>query len=193
MTPNSSKFSSGFYNGFHIYLGYTKAFFKSKMQRRKSSFFPTLTVQTNLIGKGQLPNMQRETYSAQEADGEEVIFSEELVSKEDVGRSDEKFPAYLRRVKLIQDSRPTKESDNSLRVSVVCENPEILEQLWQDYRSGYLNVVAEKCLLTDDIKRMFRLTSVKLKTTILEEDYLACKDSLLNNIGGLRDIIEKSL
>ena len=122
-----------------------------------------------------------------------MIFSEELVSKEDVGRSDEKFPAYLRRVKLIQDSRPTEESDNSLRVSVVCENPEILEQLWQDYRSGYLNVVAEKCLLTDDIKRMFRLTSVKLKTTILEEDYLACKDSLLNNTGGLRDIIEKSL
>ena len=120
-----------------------------------------------------------------------MIFSEELVSKEDVGRSDEKFPAYLRRVKLIQDSRPTEESDNSLRVSVVCENPEILEQLWQDYRSGYLNVVAEKCLLTDDIKRMFRLTSVKLKTTILEEDYLACKDSLLNNTGGLRYYREK--
>ena len=113
-----------------------------------------------------------------------MTFPEGLTNKEDAGRSVKEFPAYLQRVKLIQDSWQTEESDNSLRVAVECENSEVLEQLWGDYRSGYLNVVAEKCLLTDDIKRRFHLTSVKFKTTILKEDYLACKDFLLNNTGG---------
>ena len=123
--------------------------------------------------------------SVQETDGKLVTFPEELTNKEDAGRSVKEFPAYMQRVKLIQDSGQTEESDNSLRVAVEYENLEMLEQLWRDYRSGYLNVVAEKCLLTDDIKRRFHLTSVKFKTTILEEDYLACKYRvLLNNTGG---------
>ena len=122
--------------------------------------------------------------SVQETDGKLMTFPEGLTNKEDAGRSVKEFPAYLQRVKLIQDSWQTEESDNSLRVAVECENSEVLEQLWGDYRSGYLNVVAEKCLLTDDIKRRFHLTSVKFKTTILKEDYLACKDFLLNNTGG---------
>ena len=91
-------------------------------------------------------------------------------------------------MKLIHDPRSAKESVNTLRVAVECKNPEILEQLWRDYCSGHLNVVAEKCLLTDDIKRRFHLTSVKLKTTILEEDYQECKNFLLNNTGELRHI-----
>ena len=131
--------------------------------------------------------------SLQETDGKLVTFPEELTNKEDAGRSVKEFPAYLQRVKLIQDSGQTEESDNSLRVAVECENPEMLEQLWRDYSSGYLNVVAEKCLLTDDIKRRFHLTSVKFKTTILEEDYLACKDFLLNNTGGWRNVMGKRL
>ena len=122
--------------------------------------------------------------SVQETDGKLVTFPEGLTNKEDAGRSVNEFPAYLQRVKLIQDSWQTEKSDNSLRVAVECENSEVLEQLWRDYRSGYLNVVAEKCLLTDDIKRRFHLTSVKFKTTILKEDYMACKDFLLNNTGG---------
>ena len=122
-----------------------------------------------------------------------MTFPEELTNKEDAGRSVKEFPAYLQRVKLIQDSGQTEESANSLQVAVECENPEILEQLWRDYRSGYLNVVAEKCLLTDNIKSRFHLTTVKLKTTILEEDYLACKDFLLNNAGGWRNVMRKRL
>ena len=131
--------------------------------------------------------------SVQETDGKLVTFPEGLTNKEDAGRSVKEFPAYLRKVKLIQDSGQTEESDNSLRVAVECENSEILEQLWRDYRSGYLNVVAEKCLLTDDIKRRFHLTSVKFKTTILEDDYLVCKDFLLNNSGGWRNVMGKCL
>ena len=65
--------------------------------------------------------------------------------------------------------------EGSLRITVECRTLEILERLWEDYCSGHLNAVAEECLLTDDIKRRFYVKSLKLKTTILKEDYLACK------------------
>ena len=70
-------------------------------------------------------------------------------------------------------------TEGSLRITVECRTLEILERLWEDYSSGHLNAVAENCLLTDDIKRRYNVLSVNLKTTILEEDYLACKRSLL--------------
>ena len=83
------------------------------------------------------------------------------------------------------DVRVKDADEGSLRVTVECRTLAILERLWHDYCSGHLNSVAEQCLLTDDIKREFHVESVKLKTTILEEDYLACKLSLKNNAGKL--------
>ena len=68
----------------------------------------------------------------------------------------------------------------SLHITVECSTLEILEGLWDDYCSGHLNAEAEERLLTDDIKRQFDVESVKLETTILEKDYLACKLFLLN-------------
>lgn len=59
-----------------------------------------------------------------------------------------------------------------------CNSLEGLESLWQDYRSGCINKIAEKYLVTDEIKRRFHLESVNLATTIQEEDYLACKEFL---------------
>lgn len=65
--------------------------------------------------------------------------------------------------------------EGSLIISVQCKTLEILERLWDDYRCGHLNVEAEKRLLTDDIKERLNVESVKLETTILEEDYFICK------------------
>lgn len=72
--------------------------------------------------------------------------------------------------------------EGSLRITVECHTLEILEGLWEDYCSGHLNAVAEEYLLTDDIKRRFHVESVKLKTRILEEDYLVCKHFLKGNL-----------
>jgi len=69
--------------------------------------------------------------------------------------------------------------EGSLLITVECSTLDILESLWEDYYSGHLNAVAEERLLTDDIKRRFEVESVKLETTILEKDYLACKLFLL--------------
>ena len=78
--------------------------------------------------------------------------------------------------------------EGSLKITVECQTLEILEQLWEDYCSGHLNAVAEEYLLTDDIKMRFLVESVKLKTTILEDDYLACKLFLKGN---LRELPQK--
>ena len=71
----------------------------------------------------------------------------------------------------------------SLRVTVECKTLEILESLWKDYCSGNLNAEAEARLLTDDIKNRFHVVSVKLQTTILKEDCVACK-LFLTSISG---------
>ena len=71
--------------------------------------------------------------------------------------------------------------EGSLRLTVECPTLEILEGLWDDYCSGHLNAVAEENLLTDDIKRTLHVESIALKTIILEEDYLVCKQFLKGN------------
>ena len=74
-------------------------------------------------------------------------------------------------------------SEDALRIEVKCLTLESLERLWQDYRSGQLNRMAENLLVTDDIKRKFNLESITLKTTISEADYLACKEYLSKRSG----------
>ena len=70
--------------------------------------------------------------------------------------------------------------EGSLQITVECRTLDILERLWEDYCSGHLNAVAEERLLTEDIKKRFDVESVKLETTILEKDYLACKRFLMD-------------
>jgi len=79
---------------------------------------------------------------------------------------------YLEGVLAVKTKRA---SVGCLRITLECGSLEILERLWDDYCSGHLNKVAQERLLTDDIKRRFRVESVKLTTTILQQDYLACK------------------
>lgn len=70
--------------------------------------------------------------------------------------------------------------EGSLHITVECRALDILEGLWEDYCCGHLNAVAEERLLTEDIKKRFDVESVRLETTILETDYLACKLFLID-------------
>ncbi len=72
---------------------------------------------------------------------------------------------------------------SSIKVTVKCGTLEILERLWGDYRSGNLNKVAEKCLITENVKDELDMETITLTTTILEEDYLACRLSLMEISG----------
>lgn len=75
---------------------------------------------------------------------------------------------------------------SSLILVVQCRTFGNLERLWTDYCSGHLNEVAEQCLVTERIKRKFGIESLTLKTTIVEEDYWACRRSFIKH---LRELI----
>ena len=72
---------------------------------------------------------------------------------------------------------------SSLVISVKCPTLESLERLWKDYQSGCLNDMAERFLVTDELKRKLGLDNIRLKTTIEEENYLICKRAFLENSG----------
>ena len=71
----------------------------------------------------------------------------------------------------------------SLMLTVECGSLEILERLWKDYCTGYFNEMAQKYLVTEDILKEFGLAEVKLTTTILEEEYRACREYFLQHSG----------
>lgn len=76
----------------------------------------------------------------------------------------------------------------SLRIIVQFRTVEHLEHLWRDYQSGTLKQVAEKYLMTDEIKSKLDVEEVTLKVEILKEDYLACKRSLMLTSGVLKNV-----
>ena len=88
----------------------------------------------------------------------------------------EDFYLYLRGYLSLVDIEFQK---SSIKITVKCCTLEILERLWDDYCSGRLNAEAEKCLITENVKEELGMETIKLATTILKEDYLACKFSLM--------------
>ena len=69
-----------------------------------------------------------------------------------------------------------------LEISLQCPSLESLERLWSDYQSGHLNDVAERYLVTDDIKKKLNLKNVRLTTTIEDENYRICKKILMEKL-----------
>ena len=63
----------------------------------------------------------------------------------------------------------------SLLITVKCDSLQTLERLWKDYLSGYLGDVIQRSFVTEEILTEFCLAELKLKTTISEEEYKACK------------------
>ena len=66
----------------------------------------------------------------------------------------------------------------SIIFTVECPTLDSLEHLWSDYRSGELDKVAERCFVTEDMKKKLNLDRIGLKTIIDEENYLTCQKAL---------------
>lgn len=81
------------------------------------------------------------------------------------------FLAYMKEMQLIFAGV----SEGSLLITVKCGSLLILEGLWRDYLCGHLGKVVQRCFATEEILRELSLAELKLKTTILEEEYKACK------------------
>ena len=71
----------------------------------------------------------------------------------------------------------------SLIISLNCKMLKGLDQLWKDYLSGHLNKVAERYLLTDEMKKKLNLRKINLKATIDEKNYLNCRKLLMESSG----------
>ncbi|XP_068670409.1 ankyrin-1-like isoform X1 [Montipora foliosa] len=74
----------------------------------------------------------------------------------------------------------------SLEIIVDYPTLRSLEHLWNDYLSGHLNKVAERYLVTDEMKKKLGRETIRLKATIVEETYLACR-KFLTEIPGEAD------
>ena len=67
----------------------------------------------------------------------------------------------------------------SLEITFRCPTLESLEHLWSDYQAGYLNEIAMKYLVTNEIKEKLNLDTIRLKTTIEDENYRNCRKILM--------------
>ena len=71
----------------------------------------------------------------------------------------------------------------SLIITAICNSLEILDELWIAHCTGTLNKMAQS-LVTEDVLKTFGLTEVKLITTIVEEEYEACREVFLKQGAG---------
>ena len=81
----------------------------------------------------------------------------------------------------------------SLEITFWCTSLESLESLWSDYHSGHLNDIAERYLVTDDIKKKLNLESMRLKTIIENENYRICKRILMEKLCEFKKALRKLL
>ena len=90
------------------------------------------------------------------------------------------FVLYLEKVRnvLIVETKP-----GSLIITVECSSLEILDELWNDYHTGYLNKMAQKFLVTKDLLNELCLIEVTLTVTILQEEYMDCRKYFLQPSG----------
>ena len=94
-------------------------------------------------------------------------------------QSQEEATLFFHRLQISYNLLVKKFGIGCLEITVECVNLEGLERLWNDYQSGELNDLAERCLVTDKLKKKLNVETVQLETSIAEESYMRCKKALL--------------
>ena len=91
--------------------------------------------------------------------------------------------AFLEFLEMMYNALLVALNVGSLIISLDCKTLRGLDQLWNDYYCGHLNKVAERYLVTDEMKTKLNLRKINLKTTIQEENYVNCRKVLLESSG----------
>ena len=102
----------------------------------------------------------------------------------------EELNGYLKYLTDVRKVLLVDTQQGSLIITVECCSLEILEGLWEDYCSGHLNEMAQKYLVTDDVLKEFGLIKVTLATTILAEEYSACRKYFLKITGESENLFQ---
>ena len=95
----------------------------------------------------------------------------------------EEINRFVQHIEKIRKALIVDVNQGSLILTVKCNSLEILQGLWEDYSTGLLGELAQTFLVTKEILEELGLVEVKLKTTILEEDYRACQNILIKISG----------
>lgn len=103
----------------------------------------------------------------------------------------EELNGFIEYMKKVREVIIVDVKTGSLIITVECSSLQILDQLWIDYNAGHLNEMAQKYLVTEDVLKAFGLTELKLKTTIAEEEYRACREVFLTSLGGYSLVLKK--
>ena len=89
----------------------------------------------------------------------------------------------IKHIEEVYNSLVTAFGLGCLELTVQCPTLESLGRLWKDYCSGHLNEVAERFLVTSELKRKLNMETVRLNTTMSEENYLMCRKATMGNSG----------
>ena len=95
-----------------------------------------------------------------------------------IASNPDKLTGFLRYLKKKRNVTVVNIKEGSIIFTLECRSQQILYELWEDYRTGHLNKVAQRKLATTDILKQFGLTSLKLTSNIKEEDYRDCRQRL---------------
>ena len=107
---------------------------------------------------------------------DEILRSIEAKYLQDVNPSNpDEFNGYLQYLQEIRKVLFVDAHLGSLIITLECSSLLILDELWEDYSTGYLNEMAQKYLVTEDVLKEFGLIEVKLMTTISEVEYRKCQ------------------
>ena len=98
------------------------------------------------------------------------------------------FFQYLR-VKL--NLLVCKDEVGSWHITVACSSLKVHEGLWEDYRSGHLNSVAQEMLITPQVLEKLGRTELKLRIFISEDQYEKGKKLLEASSGIFQIVIGK--
>ena len=83
--------------------------------------------------------------------------------------------AFALHLFTVYESTLVTVDNGSVIIIVACPTLETLEHLWNDYLFGELDKVAERCFVTDELKKKLNLETICLKVFIKEENYLNCR------------------
>ena len=92
--------------------------------------------------------------------------------------SPEDFNEFIKYMEQVRKVILVDSKTGSLIITAECSSLEILDELWKAHCTGTLNKMAQS-LVTEDVLKTFGLTEVKLITTIVEEEYEACREVFL--------------
>ena len=97
-------------------------------------------------------------------------------SEDNIGQELRDFTSYLIAAYFVSLGAV---HEGSVVIILECHTLEGLELLWKDYRSGHLDKVAERYLVSEDIKRKLNVETTCLWTIIEEENYSNCRKALM--------------